>query len=159
MKLKGNYLLNITVLALFGWGMIAFYDTAMEIKSTIDNSNINGFGFSLNVLPIILFLIVAIPASVVFTRKQRKDKKGWKEAILFPAEFREKDEREKALTSKACRNTYISTLIAFPFLAVCMIFQPFASDYFAAYPIVVLMLFPITQVTVYYLSLKKDYAD
>lgn len=154
MKLR-NYVLNIAVLALFGWVMIAYYDSAMEIKSTIGDSNINGFIFSLNVLPIFLFLIVAIPAGVVFTRKQRKDKKGWKEAIFFPTEFRENDEREKALTSKACRNSYISTGIVFPLLAVCMIFQPFVSDYFAAYPIVILMLFPIIQVTAFYLSLKK----
>ncbi|GAA0609411.1 hypothetical protein GCM10009001_28570 [Virgibacillus siamensis] len=154
MKLR-SYLLNVTLLALFGWGMIAFYNSAMDMKSTIDDQNIDGFVFSLNVLPIILFLIIAIPAGVVFTRKQRKDKKGWKEAILFPSEFKERDEREKALTSKACRNSYISLMIVFPFLAVCMLFQPFVSDHFAAYPIVILMLVPIIQVTVYYLSLKK----
>ncbi|MBP1971324.1 heme/copper-type cytochrome/quinol oxidase subunit 3 [Virgibacillus natechei] len=159
MKLKGIYLFNITVLALFGWAMVAFYDTAAQIKSTIDNPNIDGFALSLNVLPLILLLIVGIPAGVVLTRKQRKEKKGWKAAILLPAELKENDEREKALTSKACRDTYISTMIAFPFLAALMLFQPFVSSYFAAYPIVILMLFPIIQVTVFYLSLRKNYAD
>ncbi|ALX47676.1 hypothetical protein [Lentibacillus amyloliquefaciens] len=156
MKLKGIYVLNITVLALFGWAMIAYYDTATEIKSTIDNPSMEGFAFSTNVLPLILLLIVGIPAAVVLTRKQRKEKKGWKAAILFPAELKENDEREKALTSKACRDTYISTMIASPFLAAFMLFHPFVSSYFAAYPIVILMLFPIIQVTVFYLSLKKN---
>lgn len=159
MKLKGIYVLNITVLALFGWTMIAYYDTATEIKSTIDNSNIDGFALSLNVLPLILLLIVGIPAGVVLTRKQRKEKRGWKAAILLPAELKENDEREKALTSKACRDTYISTMIASPFLATFMLFHPFVSSYFAAYPIIILMFFPIIQVTVFYLSLKKNYAD
>src|SRR5699024_5149897 len=142
MKLR-NYLLNLTILALFGWTMIEFYDASMDIKSTIDGSNTDGFIFSINVFPFILFLLVAIPAGIVFTRKQRKDKKGWKEALLFPSEFRERDEREKMLTSKASRNSYISMMIVFPFLVVCMLFQPIVSDYFAAYPIVILMLFPV----------------
>ncbi|TFJ91598.1 hypothetical protein [Lentibacillus salicampi] len=150
-----SYLLSLTVLALFGWVMIAYYDSALDIKSTFDDPNSNGFGFTLNVLPIILFLIVTLPAAVMFTRRQRKEKKGWKEALLFPPEFRERDEREKALTSKASRNSYISMMIVLPFLAVCMLFQPFVSDYFAAYPIVILMLFPVIQITVFYLSIKK----
>ncbi|MBY7144786.1 hypothetical protein KFZ56_17340 [Virgibacillus sp. NKC19-3] len=149
-----NYLVIVTVLGLFGWAMVAFYEAVMDIKATIDGSNTDEFVFTLNV-SIILFLIVAIPAGIVFTRKQIKDKQGWKEALLFPSEFRERDEREKALTARASRNSYIAMAIVFPFLAACMLFQPFISDYFAAYPVVILMLFPIIQVTVYYLSIKK----
>lgn len=70
-------------------------------------------------------------------------------------ELKENDEREKLLTAKACRNAYISIMFTFPILAICMIAYPFVSDYFPAYLIVVLILFPLTQMTVYYLSLKK----
>src|SRR5690625_4024608 len=112
MKLR-NYLLNVTILILFGWGMVEFYNSIMEVQST-NRKNSNGFAFSLNILPIILLFIIAIPAAIQLTRQQRRDNKGWKEIIFFPAEFRERDEREKELTSKACRNSYISMMIVFP---------------------------------------------
>ncbi|SMO71967.1 hypothetical protein [Melghirimyces algeriensis] len=153
MRSSKIYLLNVIIVGLFGWAMVTYYDAAEEIKTWINDSSVQGF--SLNILPTILVLLVAGIAVAVVTRKQRKQGKGWKEALFLPAELKESDEREKMITAKACRNAYVSTMIAFPFLTIGMAAQPLVSDYFAAYPVVVFLLFPFIQMTAYYLTLKK----
>lgn len=154
MKISGIYLLNMILLGLFGWAMVAYYHASEDIKVSITNSS-DGLLFTLNISPLVLGIIVAGTAGVMITRKQRKKGKGWLEVLFLPSELKEDDEREKILTAKACRNAYISMMFTFPVLAICMLAEPFISDYFSAYPIVILTLYPAVQMTVFYVSLKK----
>ncbi|MGB7998969.1 MAG: hypothetical protein WCF60_02605 [Anaerobacillus sp.] len=152
MKLSVIYVMNVIVLGLFGWAMVTYYDAASRFQTFMNGE---GESFYINVTPIIAVLLIAFIFGFVITRSKRKNNKGWKEAILLPSELFEDDEREKTLTANACRNAYIAMMFTSPVVIAAMTFQPVISNQFTAYPIVVLLLLPLVQISVFYFSLRK----
>ncbi|MFK3961252.1 hypothetical protein [Guptibacillus hwajinpoensis] len=152
MKLSVVYLMNVVILGLFGWAMVTYFDAASQFQSLMNGS---ADGFVINLTPILVALIIISLIGFFITRSKRKKNKGWKEALLLPSELCEDDEREKALTAHACRNAYIAMMFVTPLLIAAMTFQPFISHHFSAYPILILLLLPFVQISVFYFSLKK----
>lgn len=83
MRITRVYFLNMVLLGLFGWAMVAYYRATDEFKISITNSD-DVFSFSMNITPLVLGLIIAGTAAVVVTRKQRKQGRGWKKVFLLP---------------------------------------------------------------------------
>lgn len=77
MRISRICFLNVILLGLFGWTMIAYYNANEEIKISLSNSD-GGFLFSLNITPLVLGLIVAGTAAFFITRNQRRQGKGWR---------------------------------------------------------------------------------
>ncbi len=152
MKLSFVYLMNLVILGLFGWAMVTYFNAASQFKTIISG---DGNEVSINLLPILLTILITGIIGFIFTRSKRRKNKGWKEALLLPSELCEDDEREKALTAHACRNAYIAMMFVTPFLIAGMTFQPVISHYFSAYPILLLLLLPFVQVSVFYFSLRR----
>ncbi len=152
MKLSVIYVMNLIVLGLFGWAMMTYYDAATRFQAFINGE---GESFYMNVTPIIAALLIVSIIGFVVTRSKRKNNKGWKEALLLPSELFEDDEREKTLTAHACRNAYIAMMFTSPLLIAAMTLQPVISKHFTAYPIIVLLLLPLVQISVFYFSLRK----
>ncbi|WP_226659594.1 hypothetical protein [Pseudalkalibacillus hwajinpoensis] len=152
MKLSVIYMMNVTVLGLFGWAMVTYYDAAFQFRNFMSG---NGDGVMINMTPILITLLIVSIIGFVITRNKRRNNKGWKEALLLPSELCEDDEREKNLTAHACRNAYIAMMFASPLLIAAMTLQPVISKEFSAYPILVLLLLPFVQMTVFYFSLRR----
>ena len=145
-------MMNVIVIGVFGWAMVTYYDAASRFQTFMNGK---GESFYINVTPIIAALLIASIFGFVITRSKRKNNKGWKEALLLPSELFEDDEREKTLTANACRNAYIAMMFTSPFVIAAMTFQPVISNHFTAYPIIVLLLLPLVQISVFYFSLRK----
>jgi hypothetical protein len=77
--------------------------------------------------------------------------------LLFPFEFAEDDEREKMMTAEACKKAFVFLLFSIPIDAILMAFYPLLPNSFSFYPIAVLLLLSLVQLTVYYVSISKIY--
>lgn len=154
MSVFRNVLIYVVLLVLFGWGMVEFYDASIDMSEYFKDSARETM-FELNLIPI--FLFACICGILVFINSNKKKKKDWAKALLLPDEFRESDEREKQITSLACRASYISMMYAFPIITGLLLFYPFLTDVVPYYPIVIFLLLPLTQVVTYLVTWKKHY--
>jgi cbb3-type cytochrome oxidase subunit 3 len=144
------------LLILFGWAMIAFYKASIDIAEFFKNTK-RGFMFELNLVPFIAFLCIGGFLTFITYRTKKKNNKALAKALLLPDEFEENDEREKQITAQACRSAYISMWYSFPFLTALLLLYPFVSEKVPYYPIIVILLFPLTQSITYLISWKKNY--
>ncbi|MDR4928468.1 hypothetical protein [Peribacillus simplex] len=154
MSVFRNVFISVILLILFGWGMIAFYYASIDISEFFKDSKQTTM-FELNLTPILAFVCIGVIVS--FITNSKKKKKYWAKALLLPDEFKESDEREKQITSQACRASYISMMHAFPIITSLLLFYPFISETYPYYPIVIFLLLPLTQVVTYLISWKKNY--
>ncbi len=144
------------LLILFGWAMIAFYNASIDIAEFFKNTK-RGFVFELTLVPFIAFLCIGGLLTFITYGTKKKNNKVLTKGSLLPDEFEENDEREKQITAQACRSAYISMWYAFPLLTILLLFYPFISEKVPYYPIVVILLFPLTQSITYLISWKKNY--
>jgi len=144
------------MLVLFGWVMIAFYNASIDIAEFFNNTK-RVVMFKLNLDPFIAFLCIGGLFTFITYGTKKKGNEFLKKAVLLPDEFEENDEREKQITAQACRSAYISMWYAFPLLTILLVFYPFISEKVPYYPIIVILLFPLTQSITYLISWKKNY--
>lgn len=144
------------LLILFAWVIIAFYNASIDIAEFYKNTK-RGFMFELKLFPFIAFLFIGGFLSFITYRAKKKNNKALTKASLLPEEFEENDEREKQITAQACRSAYISMWYTFPVLAMLLLIYPFISEKVPYYPIIVLLLYPLTQSITYLVSWKKNY--
>ncbi|SNT54612.1 hypothetical protein SAMN05444672_14618 [Bacillus sp. OK838] len=154
MSVFRNVFISVILLILFGWGMIEFYYASIDLSEFSKDSKQTTM-FELNLNPILAFVCIGV--IVLFITNSKKKKKYWAKALLLPDEFKESDEREKQITSQACRASYISMIHAFPIITSLLLFYPFISETYPYYPIVIFLLLPLTQVVTYLISWKKNY--
>ncbi len=143
------------LLILFGWAMIAFYNASIDIAEFLKNTK-RDLMFELNLVPFIAFLCIGGFLSFITYSKKKKNK-AFAKALLLPDEFEENDEREKQITAQACRSAYISMWYAYPLLTILLLFYPIISEKVPYYPIIILLLFPLTQSITYLISWKRNY--
>lgn len=144
------------LLILFGWGMIAFYNASIDIAEFPKNTK-RSFMFELNLFPFIAFLLIGGLLTFITYGTKKKNKEVLKKSLFLPDEFEENDEREKQITAQACRSAYISMWYVFPLLMILLLFYPFISESVPYYPIIIILLFPLTQSITYLISWKKNY--
>jgi Na+/H+ antiporter NhaC len=136
--------------------MIAFYNASIDIEEFFKNTK-RDYMFELNLVPFIAFLCIGGFLSFISYRTKKNKNKALAKALLLPDEFEENDEREKQITAQACRSAYISMWYAFPLLTILLLFYPFISERVPYYPLIVLLLLPLTQSITYLISWKKNY--
>lgn len=156
MRFFRNVLFTVVLFILFGWMMTAFYHASIDISEYFKDTN-RTVMFELNIVPFIAFLCIGGLVSFISYSKKKKNSQSWAKALLLPDEFEESDEREKQITSQACRASYISMWYAFPIITVLLLFYPFFSERFPYYPIIVFLLLPLTQSITYLISWKQNY--
>lgn len=157
MSVFRNVLYSVITLFLFGWGLSALYYAQIDFATIVKTNPEPPWTIEFNALPIFATILIGtIFASITYPKLKRK-RKTWKRVLLLPTEFEEGDEREKELTAKACRASYISMWYAFPILASLLLLYPFISDILPYYPIILFLLFPFVQIVVYFISWKRNY--
>ncbi|ADU29143.1 hypothetical protein [Evansella cellulosilytica] len=149
-----NFFILVVIFVLFGWGMVSFYNASIDISQFLSDDS-RSYVFELNVTPIILLIIVG--GIVTYISYSKKQKKGWAKSLLLPEEFEESDEREKQITSRACRAAYISMYYAFPIIISLLLIYPFINNTMPYYPILLFLLLPIIQITTYFISWTLNY--
>lgn len=154
MNVFRNTLIAVIVIILFGWAMIAFYYASIDISEYFKDTS-RSFMFELNLTPLLAF--VCIGGILSFINFSKKKKKPWAKALLLPDEFEESDEREKQITSHACRASYISMMYSTPIITSLLLFYPFIYETIPYYPIIIFLLLPLTQIVTYLVSWKKNY--
>jgi len=151
-----KFIFTVVILILFGWAMIAFYYAHMDFAQVIKNPE-PPWTIEVNAVPLFAMIVIGGILTVILVIKNKQKYNSWKRAFFLPPEFEESDEREKELTAKACRASYVTMWYVFPVLAALLLFYPFISDMMPYYPIIVLLLLPFAQVVAYFLSLKRNY--
>lgn len=157
MSIFRNVMFSIIILALFGWGMTSLYFTQMDFADIVKNNTEPPWFVEINLIPIFAIVLIGGIITVITVPKLKRKRKTWKNVFLLPYEFEEGDEREKELTGKACRASYISMWNTFPIITALFFLYPFISDSVPYYPIILLLLYPLIQIVAYFISWKRNY--
>ncbi|WP_449538080.1 hypothetical protein [Ferdinandcohnia sp. Marseille-Q9671] len=157
MSIFRSVLYSIISIVILGWGLSAMYYAQMDFAHIVKTNQEPPWFIEINMLPIFVALVASIVFSAIIYPKLKRKRKSWKNVLLLPTEFEEGDEREKELTAKACRASYISMWYTFPIITSLILLYPFISDTVPYYPIILLLLYPLIQVVVYFLSWKRNY--
>lgn len=151
-KMNLIYGLYLVTLVLSAWAMIQFYSFFDQFAEIVRQKKIP-FYVEINVLPIILALLVCgVISFIIYKLQPRKKKKS----IFTPDEFAETDEREEMITAKACRNVYAFMGPITCVMLVLIMFYPFLIDKVPYYPVLVVLFMPLSQWTIYYISVRKQ---
>ncbi|MCU5292012.1 DUF2178 domain-containing protein, partial [Bacillus cereus] len=105
-------------------------------------------------VPFILLFIGAIIVTIFYRiqKKKYKNLSFWMYPLLFPLE----DEREKAITDKACRTTFVSLWFVLPCAVGFLTFSPIINEYLPGYPLYILFSIFFIQMTVFHVSLYRN---
>jgi hypothetical protein len=148
-----SYLLNVVSLLCAGWFLYDFLNLNVQFSKIMKHPeppwettmSISSFAS----------LIVLLIVSFFYYRVRKKTKNV--SLLLFPFEFAEEDEREKMITAEACKKAFVFLLFSFPLGATLMTFYPLLPNSFNFYPIAVILLLSLIQLTVDYVSISKIY--
>ncbi|MGR6336820.1 MFS transporter [Priestia megaterium] len=148
-----SYLLNVVSLLCVGWFLYDFLSLNIQFSEVMTDPkppweitmSIGSFAS----------LIVLLIVSFFYYRARKKTKNV--SPLLFPFEFAEEDEREKMITAEACKKAFVFLLFSIPIGAILIAFYPLLPNSFSFYPIAVLLLLSLVQLTVYYVSISKIY--
>lgn len=154
MRLKWVFFINVLLLLLAAWGFIPIYSFAMHVANVIKGEST---GEWINITPTIIFLFICIGVGILMYRHNAKKHKRMLLKLFMPAEFSEQDEREKMINAHACRKVYLSMPLIFGIILFLMGLYPFLADTFPSYPMLLLFIFPIAQITIYYLSVRNKF--
>ncbi|MBS4192364.1 hypothetical protein KHA94_19595 [Bacillus sp. FJAT-49705] len=152
-----RYLISFTVLlVLFGWVISAYYSASEQIADFVKNPD-RKYMFELNIGPFIALVCIGGILAFFIYRKKKRNNKILSKVFLLPAEFEEVDEREKMITARACRTSYVAMMYAGPIITALFIFYPFVAEKVPYYPIILFLLLPFVQYVAYFLSWRKNY--
>lgn len=151
-----NMVFFVLSLVVFGWGLSALYYAQMDFAEIVKDPEPPWF-IEINTMPIFIAIILGGIFTFITYPALKKKRKSWKNVFMLPPEFEESDEREKEITAKACRASYVSMWHSFPFIASLLLLYPFISDSVPYYHILVILLLPLIQGISYFLSWRKNY--
>lgn len=148
-----SYVINIFILVITGWAFVEYFHIIMDLANIIRTEK-QTWAIMMNITPITLVLIVAVGVFIGYKIQKKKYKKlsFWTFPLLFPSE----DEREEILTAKACRTTLLSSWFIMPFAAASLIAYPLFNRNIPEYPLYVLFLILLIQITVFHISLYRN---
>lgn len=148
-----SLLLSIASLFLIGWATASMYDWNIQFSKITKNPE-PPWEISINLSPLIFLLLFGVLSSVVYS-KLKNNKKNPGSFWLFPFMFSEDDEREKIISGEACRKAFISIWFTAPIIAVSLSFYPLIQTAFPYFPIMMVMMIPMVQILVYFISIRK----
>lgn len=152
-RLVFSYMLNVLLMVLAGWAFIELYYFTIDVANFIQTKRVP-FEVSVSLMPIGLLLIFGIVSTVLYKiqKKKYKELSYWMFPLLFPQE----DEREKAITEKACRTTFMSLWYVLPCAVGFLTLSPIANLYVPAYPIYIAFSIFFIQMTIFHVSLYRN---
>ncbi|MGP4078468.1 hypothetical protein ACTWQL_01025 [Pseudalkalibacillus sp. R45] len=156
MKVWQNAILTTIVIVLFGWGMVALYDAQVQFAEVVKNPE-PPWEITMSITPIIAAIIIGGLLTFISYKVNKEKYKSWKQALFLPPELEEADEREKHITGKACRNSYLAMWIGTPVVTGLMLFYPFIASAVPYYPIIIILIMPLIQIFTYVISVNKSY--
>ncbi|MED4400911.1 hypothetical protein [Metabacillus fastidiosus] len=148
-------LLNFVLVALAGWVLSSLYMYYIQLAEVIKNPE-PSWEITISIYPFFFFLLIGIPIAIYLTKKNKKKHRGLRKVLMMPSEFEESDERERYITAKACRSSYITMMFIGPLAAGLMTFYPLVQEKLPYYPIIVIMLIPLAQIAAYFISFNKN---
>ncbi|APH04407.1 hypothetical protein [Bacillus weihaiensis] len=148
-------ILTVITIILFGWAMITFYDVHGQFAKVLENPE-PPWELTINFTPILIFFIVCTPIAIYLIKYGKNKHNSIKKAFLLPPELEEADEREQLITAKACRNSYITMWYIAPIAALLMSYYPFIQEQIPFYPIIIILVLPLSQIISYFYSLQKN---
>ncbi|MGG2067150.1 DUF2178 domain-containing protein [Bacillus sp. S14(2024)] len=148
-----SYVINIFILVITSWAFVEYFHIIMDLANIIRTEE-QTWTVTMNITPITLMLIVAVGVFIGYKVQKKKYKKlsFWTFPLLFPSE----DEREEILTAKACRTTLLSLWFIIPFAAVSLTVYPLFNRKIPEYPLYVLFVILLIQITVFHISLYRN---
>ncbi|MGE6346199.1 DUF2178 domain-containing protein [Bacillus mycoides] len=152
-RLVFSYILNVLLMVLAGWVFIELYYVTIEVANFIKTEKVP-FEVSMSLIPFGLLLIFSIISTILY-KIQKKKYKGlsyWMYPLLFPQE----DEREKAITEKACRTTFVSLWYVLPCAVGFLTLSPIVNLYIPGYPLYIAFGIFFIQMTVFHVSLYRN---
>ncbi|WP_100010287.1 DUF3169 family protein [Lentibacillus sediminis] len=153
-KIKVVYWLSLVVMLLAVWAFVPLYSFANQFADGVKNGG--SIYIEVSLTPLLIFFVIGGGISILLYRFNRKKNKGLLSSLFAPGEFSEEDEREKMITARACRRVYMSMIPVFGVMLILMMAYPFLIDIIPYYPILVVFILPLAQLTVYYLSVRKQ---
>ncbi|HDR7792921.1 TPA: RNA polymerase [Bacillus luti] len=152
-RIVASYIVNLFYSALACWAFVEFYDFYITFADIIKNESFP-FEITISLVPFALLTIVAI--ILAFFKRFHKKKYKKSSLRLYPLLFPQEDEREQDITDKACRTTFVSLWFVLPCALGLLIFTPVANLYITAYPLYVVYLMYLIQMTVFHVSLYRN---
>ncbi|WP_050614344.1 hypothetical protein [Bacillus testis] len=152
MKLISNAFISIVMLTLLGWVLISLYGPFTSLAKSL-SQEAPSFSINIPLQPFLVFILAGAISAWHFTRQAGKGKK----AAILPHSLNESDERNQQITAKACRNAYIAMWYACPIAAILMLLYPFIDKTIPYYPIIIILLIPLTLTIIYLKTIKKEY--
>ena len=146
------YLANVLVLFLFGWQLIIFFLANTQLANITESSPQSSWEITMNLVP---FAFIILVGGIITTFNYRKTRKLIS-SFFLPSEFIEEDEREKMITAKACRTSYIAMWFSSPVLAGIMSYYSLFEKTFPYFPLLIFLMLPLIQVTAYFFSIRKN---
>lgn len=148
-----SYIVNVLYTALACWTFVELYSATTELADIIKNERVP-FEIWFNGIPIVLLFIGGIIITIFYRiqKKKYKNLSFWMYPLLFPLE----DEREKAITEKACRTTFVSLWYVLPCAVGFLTLSPIINEYLPGYPLYIIFSIFFIQMTVFRVSLYRN---
>ncbi|MCI0767138.1 DUF2178 domain-containing protein [Bacillus sp. TL12] len=148
-----SYVVNVLFIGLASWAFVKFYYAVIELENIIQSEKVP-FEVTINIIPFLLLLIMAVVSTIFYKVQKKKYKKlsFWMFPLLFPQD----DEREEVITAKACRTTFMALWFVIPTGATLLVMHPIVSPYVPAYPLYVVLLIFFIQMTIFHISLYRN---
>ncbi|MCF6408963.1 hypothetical protein [Pseudalkalibacillus salsuginis] len=156
MNIWRNAIMTTIVIILFGWGMIALYEAQVQFAEIVRNPE-PSWEITISAIPILVAIVIGGILTFVSYKVNKKKHQSWKKALVLPPELEEADEREKYITGKACRNSYLAMWFGTPIVTGLMLFYPFVSKALPYYPILIILVMPLIQIFTYAISVRRSY--
>lgn len=112
----------------------------------------NSYSVELNMIFFLPIIVLGIIEGMDHLWNKRKKKSSF---WIYPLVTPSNDERERAITANASHAAFLTIWAAAPICAGAMCFYPLFIDVFPIYPMLVVLVIPFIQVTVYYLKIRK----
>ncbi|QWG62141.1 RNA polymerase [Bacillus mycoides] len=152
-RIVASYIITLFYSVLACWAFVEFYDFCIRFADIIKNESLPS-KITMSLTPAVLLFIVAI--ILAFFKRLHKKKYKKSSLQLYPLLFPQEDEREKDITDRACRTTFVSLWFVLPCALGLLIFTPVANLYISAYPLYVVYLIYLIQMTVFHVSLYRN---
>lgn len=154
-RLVFSFVMSVAMILAFGLAMIPLIQFAEGFEELVHSHG--NFFIEMNFLPMAPLLILSVIERIDFYigKKKKKRPSFWMYPLVTPSD----DERERTITAKASYDAFRTIWIVSPFCAGLMIFYPVVRDLFPAYPVFILLIIPLVQVTVYYFKVRNIYCS
>lgn len=153
-RLSVSLTLCVLLLVLYVSALVPLVSANVQFARII-RKNLTAWNIEVNILPVVPFLLLTLILTIAYyTLRKKREVSFW----LYPLDMPEEDEREKAISSEACRKAFRSVWFAAPLCAGLMCFYPLFVTVFPVYPIIVVLLIPLVQIIVYFVIVKRIYS-